>query len=99
MVGTALKGQISYESEMVARVGICCNCSGTSLCGHPTYVDIMLSWTLFLGPVHGVHNIISFTTVDFPQFWTLFVQFGSFVQPSDVHISEVLLCNGKDYKP
>ncbi len=57
---------------MVGRVGICCNYSGTSPYGHPNYVDSMLSWTLFIGPVHGVHNIINFTTVDIPQFLTLF---------------------------
>ncbi len=31
--------------------------SGTSPCGHPAYVDTMLLWTLFLGPIHGVHSI------------------------------------------
>ena len=49
------------------------------------YVDTMLLWTLFLGPVHGVHSIISFTTVDTSQLWTLFGR------PSGVHISEVHL--------
>ncbi len=58
--------------------------SGTPPCGHPTYVDTMLLWTLFLQPVSGFHSLISFTTVDTPQFWTLFVW------PSVVHISEVL---------
>ncbi len=59
--------------------------SGTSPCGHPTYVDTMLLWILFLGPIHGVHSIISFTTVNTSQLWTLFVR------PSGGHIIEVLL--------
>ena len=58
--------------------------SGTSPCGHPTYVDTMLLWALFLKPIHGVHSIMSFTTVDTPQLWTLFVR------PLGFHICKIV---------
>ncbi len=56
--------QCRYHTQLNNSVGN--NYSGTSPCGHPSYVDIMLLWTLFLGPIHGVNSMISSTTVDTP---------------------------------